>query len=66
MPLSNARWSVTAPARQVVASVVMCGCPIMTPFGWVLVWRAVLQPVPATARAVGRNYDYLEKLATPN
>ncbi len=62
----------TAPTTQVVSSVVMCGCPVMGPFGWFILWRAVLQPVTVqTATPIDepeseRSREYLDKLVSLN
>ena len=68
-----ASYAGTASSTQVVSSVVMCGCPVMSPFGWVMVWRAVLQQVPVAVAtpshdepAAERSHEYLEKLASLN
>lgn len=65
----NTRRTIAAPATQVVTSVVMCGCPVWTPFGWMLVWRTLVKHVEAnsTARAeYAHRNDYLNRYASAN
>lgn len=64
----NARRTTTAPATQVVSSVVLCGCPVMMPFGWVMVWRAVVQQVavPTRDQAEPRTIEALDRLVSLN
>ncbi|MBI3268554.1 MAG: hypothetical protein HYZ53_05985 [Planctomycetes bacterium] len=47
-----ARPGTSATTATVLPTVVMCGCPVMTPMGWCFVWRAVLQPLPSFPRTV--------------
>ncbi len=68
----KARRAAVALTPQVVSSVVMCGCPMATPFGWMVVWRAILHSVPVPCQgfppepANEGTYEYLERLASVN
>ena len=55
------------------ASVVMCGCPVITPMGWMFVWQAIApksdaNPTPSRVapRPFAREHGYLAKFARPN
>lgn len=66
MFVPNARFAAVAPATQVAASVVMCGCAVMTPFGWMLVWRPVVsstQPASPSLESEAASAQTSERLA---